>query len=82
MLNKEQNPVDKLGFGGQWPLTMRAWCSAFRYCPNPLGIVTAKQLDKLEFDGQWPLTMRHRLRRLNKIISRPVASFRSAYGIR
>ena len=28
---------------------MRAWCSAFRYCPDPLGIVTAKQLDKLEF---------------------------------
>jgi hypothetical protein len=40
---------DKLEFGGQWPLTMRAWCSAFRYCPDPLGIVTAEQLDKLEF---------------------------------
>ena len=41
--------LDKLEFGGQWPLTMRARCSAFRYCPDPLGIVTAKQLDKLEF---------------------------------
>jgi hypothetical protein len=33
------------------PQAIRAWCSAFRYCPDPLGIVTAKQLDKLEFDG-------------------------------
>ena len=41
--------LDKLEFGGQWPLTMRARCSAFPYCPDPLGIVTAKQLDKLEF---------------------------------
>ena len=40
---------DKLEFSGQWPLTMRARCSDFRYCPDPLGIVTAKQLDKLEF---------------------------------
>ena len=40
---------DKLEFGGESPLTMRAWYSAFRYCPDPLGIVTAKQLDKLEF---------------------------------
>ena len=30
---------------------MRARCSAFRYCPSPLGIVTAEQLDKLDFDG-------------------------------
>ena len=44
-----QKLFDKLEFGGQWPLTMRAQCSAFRYCPNPLGIVTAEQLDKLEF---------------------------------
>ena len=43
--------LDKLEFGGESPLTMRAWCGAFRYCPNPLGIVTAKQLDKLEFSG-------------------------------
>ena len=40
---------DKLEFGGQWPLTMRAQCSVFRYCPDPLGTVTAVQLDKLEF---------------------------------
>ena len=40
--------LDKLEFGGQWPLTMRARCGAFRYCPDPLGIVTATQLDKLE----------------------------------
>ena len=40
---------DKSEFGGQWPLTMRARCSAFRYCPDPLGIVTAEGLDKLEF---------------------------------
>ena len=39
---------DKLEFGGQWPLTMRARCSAFRHCPNPLGIVTAEQFDILE----------------------------------
>ena len=41
--------LDKLEFGGESPLTMRARCSVFRYCPSPLGIVTAKQLDKLEF---------------------------------
>ena len=40
---------DILEFGGESPLTMRARCSGFRYCPNPLGIVTAKRLDKLEF---------------------------------
>ena len=37
-----------IGIGGQWPLTMRTWCNTFRYCPDPLGIVTAEQLDKLE----------------------------------
>ena len=26
-----------------------ARCGAFRSCPDPLGIVTAKQLNKLEF---------------------------------
>ena len=41
--------LDKLEFGGESPLTMRARCSAFRYCPNPLGIVPAEQFDKLEF---------------------------------
>ena len=41
--------LDKLEFGGESQLTMRARRSAFRYCPNPLGIVTAEQLDKLEF---------------------------------
>ena len=40
----------KLEFGGGSPLTMRARCRAFRYCPDPLGIVTAEQLDKLELD--------------------------------
>ena len=39
----------KLDFGGESPLTMRARCSVFRYFPNPLGIVTAKQLVKLVF---------------------------------
>ena len=39
----------KLEFGGESPLTMRAQCSAFRYCPDPLGIVPAEQFDKLEF---------------------------------
>ena len=43
------HPFDKLEFGGESPLTMRARCCAFRYCPNPLGIVTAEQSDKLEF---------------------------------
>jgi hypothetical protein len=37
---------DKLEFGGESPLTIRAWCSGFRYCPDPLGIVTAKQFAK------------------------------------
>ena len=37
---------------------MRAWCSAIRYYPDPLGIVTAEQIDKLEFGGESPLTMR------------------------
>ena len=39
---------DKLEFGGESPRTSRAWYSAFRYCPDPLGIVTAEALDKLE----------------------------------
>ena len=43
--------LDKLEFGGQRPQAMRARCSAFRYCPNPLGIVTAKQFVKLKFDN-------------------------------
>ena len=33
---------DKLEFGGQWPLTMRARCGVFRHYPDPLGIVTAE----------------------------------------
>ena len=40
--------LDKLELGGESPLTMRAWCSAFCHFPGPLGIVTAEQLDKLE----------------------------------
>ena len=40
---------DKLEFDGESPLTIRARCRAFRYCPDPLGIVTAEQFDKLEF---------------------------------
>ena len=43
--------LDKLEFGGQWPLTMRARLVSNRYCPDPLGVVTAEQLDKLEFDN-------------------------------
>ena len=39
---------------------MRARCSAFRHCPDPLGIVTAEQFDKLEFGGESPLTIRAR----------------------
>ena len=34
------------------PRAIRAWCYAFRYCPDPLGIVTAEQFDKLEFGSQ------------------------------
>ena len=52
--------IRQLEFGGVSPLTMRARCSAFRYCPDPLGIVTAEQLDKLEFGGESPLTIRAR----------------------
>ena len=46
--------LDKLEFGGESPLTIRAWCGAFRYFPDPLGIVTAEQFDKLEFCGDAP----------------------------
>ena len=52
---------DKLEFGGESPLTIRAWCSAFRYCPDPLGIVTAEQLDKLEFTQFLLLHLRHEI---------------------
>ena len=38
---------DKLEFGGESPRTIRARCSGFRYCPNPLGIVSAEVLDNL-----------------------------------
>ena len=41
--------LNKLEFAGMPPQAMRAWFSAYRHCPSPLGIVTAKQLDKLEF---------------------------------
>jgi len=41
--------LGKLEFGGESPLTIRARCGAFRYFPDPLGIVTAKQLDKLKY---------------------------------
>ena len=30
---------------------MRDRCGGFRYCPDPLGIVAAKQFDKLEFSN-------------------------------
>ena len=43
--------LNKLEFGGESPLTMRARRACIRYFPNPLGIVTADQLGKLEFDG-------------------------------
>ena len=46
--NRVRKQFVKLEFGGQWPRTMRARCSALRYFPAPLGIVTAKALDKLE----------------------------------
>ena len=49
--------LTKLEFGGESPLTIRARCSAFRYCPDPLGIVTAKQLDKLEFTEPFHQTL-------------------------
>ena len=39
---------DILEFGSESPLTMRALCSAFRYCPDPLGFVPVEVLDKLE----------------------------------
>ena len=52
MLPAWYNQFNKLEFGGQWPLTMRAWCLSFRYGPNPLGIVLAEQFDKLEFDEE------------------------------
>ena len=57
-LCKARKQFDKLEFGGESPRTMRAGCYAFRYCPDPLGVVTAKQLNKLEFGGQRPQAMR------------------------
>ena len=42
------------------PQAMRARCSDFRYCPDPLGIATAEQLDKLKFGGESPQAMRAR----------------------
>ena len=39
---------------GMPPQAMRARCSTFRYCPDPLGIVSAEQLNKLEFGGDAP----------------------------
>ena len=53
-------PFDILEFGGESPLTMRAQCSMYRHCPNPLGIVPAEQFDKLEFAGMPPRAMRAR----------------------
>ena len=50
--------VGQIGICGVPPLSMRAWCSAFRYCPDPLGIVTAEVLDKLELGRVPPLSMR------------------------
>ena len=44
------NLFDKKEFGDQWPLTMRAKCSAFHCCPEPLGVVAAAQLGILNFD--------------------------------
>ena len=44
-----EEQLDKLEFGGESPRTSRARCGGIRYCPDPLGIVTAKQFDKLEF---------------------------------
>ena len=43
-------------------------------------MIACRQLIKLEFGGESPLTVRYGLRQSNKIISRPVASFRSAYA--
>ena len=34
-------PPDSVGMGRQ---PMRAWCGVYRYCPDPLGIVTAIQI--------------------------------------
>ena len=58
----------KLEFGGESPLTMRARCGTFRDCPDPLGIVTAKQLNKLEFGGQFDKNI------VGATISRPRAA--------
>ena len=51
--------LDKLEFGGESPLTMRARCGAYRHCPDPLGIVTAEQLDNLEFAFRKTEGLRH-----------------------
>ena len=77
--------VDQLEFGGESPLTMRAF-GAPAIVPT-LGLArfgTADLIDQLKFGGESPLTMRYRLRWANGILwaSRPGACFRSAYGIR
>ena len=55
--------------------------SCFVFIENFVRILY-NQLSKLEFGGESPLTMRYGLLRSDEISSRPVASFRSAYGIR
>ena len=55
---KSQAAFCSLAFCGESPLTIRARCSVFRYCPDPLGIVTAEVFDKLEFGGESPRTIR------------------------
>ena len=32
-------PAERIWLSGQWPLTMRAWCSADRYFPISKGIL-------------------------------------------
>ena len=44
-----ENSWTNWNLAGMPPQAIRAWCSGFRYCPNPLGIVTAEELDKFQF---------------------------------
>ena len=39
--DRKQQPRVISFFAGMPPPAIRAWCSWFRYCPDPLGIVTS-----------------------------------------
>ena len=69
---------------GRFSVNRKSFCEKNSSRDGTRLITTAnlRQLDKFEFGGESPLTMRYGLRRSKEIVSRQVAGFRSAYGIR